>query len=61
MLELTKLSRMSICLPEYEQLRISLSTEIVPLMLRSVVDMNVFKNFVSIDNILRFKIFLGIK
>lgn len=61
MLELTKLPRMSICLPEYEQLRVSLSTEIVPLMLRSVVDMNVFKNFVSIDNILRFKIFLGIE
>ena len=59
-LQLTERFRSSVRLPEDQKLRVKLSVQVVPLMLRPAIDVNVLKNFVAIDDILWLEIFRAI-
>jgi len=50
----------SICLSEYQQLRVLLTSEIAPSVPLPVVNMYILKHFVSVDDVLRLKILLVI-
>lgn len=54
--QLTIAVRLCVCLSENQKLGILLAGEIIPSVLRSVVDMNIFENFVSVDDVLRFEV-----
>jgi hypothetical protein len=47
-------------LPENQELGIFLTIEITPCVVLSVIDMHIFEYFVSIDDVLRFEVFLDI-
>lgn len=51
---------MSISLPEDEGLRILLSTNVIPFVLWPMIHVNIFQDFVSVDDILWFQIFARI-
>jgi hypothetical protein len=47
-------------LPEYQKLGVLLTIEIAPCVLRSMIDMHVFEYFVSVDDVLRLKVFFDV-
>lgn len=47
----------SICLSEYQKLRGFLTSKVAPCVPLPVVNMYILKDFISVDNVLRFKIF----
>jgi len=57
---LTKPILEGICLSEDQKFGFVLTIKIAPLVLLAMVDMYILEHFISVDNVLRFKIFLGI-
>ena len=56
--KLTKSLLKSICLSEYQQLRVLLASKVAPSVPLSVVNMYILKYFISVDDVLRLKILL---